>query len=99
MQSRSPFQGGPVSGLVFPTEQYVGAVGQSSRDYANAAAKASETYSKGMQELGKGIGSAIGSIAGAYEQNKTAEKDFKANNALLDSEFYQKIIGTDSEGA
>lgn len=99
MQGRAMYQGQPTSNMIFPTEAYVGAHAQAYKDVGQAYAKAAEIESQARQKMAGDI--AQGALGGfsEYKKGVQAEKDFTAGRAMVDSPFFQKILGMDSGDA
>lgn len=99
MQGRAMYQGQPTSNMIFPTEAYVGAHAQAYKDVGQAYARSAEIESQARQKMAGDI--AQGALGGfsEYKKGVQAEKDFTAGRAMVDSPFFQKILGMDSSDA
>lgn len=99
MQGRNQFQGAVPSNMDFPTETYVSAHGQAYRDLGQAAVSAAQmeaqAKAKMYGDLAKG---ALGGF-GAYQKSVTANKNFEAGRAMVDSPLFQKLSGLDPQDA
>lgn len=99
MQGRNQFQGAVPSNMDFPTETYVSAHGQAYRDLGQAAVSAAQMEAQAKSKMYGDL--AQGALSGfsAYKQGLAAEKNFGAGRAMLDSPYFQKILGMSSEDA
>ena len=99
MQGRNPYQGQAVSNMDFPTEAYVQAHGQAYGRLGDAYAQAAAMEAQGKQQMVEGLGKGLMGAFGEFKANREAEKNFSAGKSMLESPYFQKILGMSSEDA
>lgn len=83
----------------FPTEAYVQAHGQAYGRLGDAYAQAAALEAQGMQQLASGLGQGITGAFGQFKANREAEKNFSAGRSMLESPYFQKMLGMKPEEA
>lgn len=77
----------------FPMEAYVQAHGQAYGKLGDAYTQAAALEAQGMQQLASGLGKGITGAFGEFKANREAEKNFSAGRSMLESPYFQKMLG------
>lgn len=83
----------------FPTEAYAQAHGQAYGRLGDAYAQAAALEAQGMQQLASGLSQGITGAFGQFKANREAEKNFSAGRSMLESPYFQKMLGMKPEEA
>lgn len=77
----------------FPTAAYVQAHGQAYGRLGDAYAQAAAMEAQGKQQMAEGLSKGLMGAFGEFKANREAEKNFSAGKSMLESPYFQKMLG------
>lgn len=83
----------------FPTAAYVQAHGQAYGRLGDAYAQAAAMEAQGKQQMVEGLSKGLMGAFGEFKANREAEKNFSAGKSMLDSPYFQKMLGMQPDEA
>lgn len=77
----------------FPMEAYTQAHGQAYGKLGDAYAQAAVMEAQGKQQMAEGLSKGLMGAFGEFKANREAEKNFSAGRSMLESPYFQKMLG------